>query len=257
MTWLFGENGKKSEGKTRTKPPEPRMEGKFEVGLDLVGGNQSGKSQLRRRFYLDDEYDPGKWGEHTISNFPNNVRYDDAFVSVRVELQLQADSGLNRSDCQIICFDITSKKSFEIARNNLTYLICNRVTTRCSTVNAVLCGTMYDLIEENYAFIEKLLCAKFQDDSLVSEMVSFVGQPFTLKQEIEDFLGQPFTLKQEIEDFCEEQELCGSTFHFEFFKVSSYTGFNVTEVFERVIRLYYKNRPPTSGRIRARAVASR
>lgn len=238
MTWLFGENGKKSEGKTRTKPPEPRMEGNFEVGLDLVGGNQSGKSQLRRRFYLDDEYDPSEWGEHTLSKFPNHVRYDDAFVSVRVELQLQADSGLNRSDCQIICFDITSKKSFEIARNNLIYLICNRVTTRNTTVNAVLCGTMYDLIEENYAFIEKLLCAKFQDDSLVSEMVSFVGQPFTLKQEIEDF--------------CEGQELCGLTFHFEFFKVSSYTGFNVKEVFERVIRLYYKNRPP-----RIRAVASK
>ena len=90
---------------------------------------------------------------------------------------------------------------------------------------------MYDLIEENYAFIEKLLCAKFQDDSLVSEMASFVGQPFTLKQEIEDF--------------CEEVDL-------EFFKVSSYTGLNVKEAFERVIRLYYKNRPP-----RIRAVASK
>ena len=89
--------------------------------------------------------------------------------------------------------------------------------------NAVLCGTMYDLIDENHDHTKNLLLEKFEDESLVAEMASFVGKPFTLKEEIESF---------------------GKENNMEFFKVSAHNGFNVKEVFERAIRIYYMNRPP-------------
>merc|ERR1719350_1842428 len=144
-----------------------------------------------------------------------------------------ADFSIDQAKCFLVCFDLCSNRSFSDA----TALVHRIQRRRNRAVNEVivLCGLKCDCEEKNLALMNTLLSKRFEDQTLIKELLAFVG------------VAMDFEL--EVTAFCAMENI-------EFFKVSSVTGGNVDTVFHRAMRKYDRERERQRRRQAARSTKS-